>query len=122
MGWRLKTYDDAICAGDAPILEHRADDWRKGLRAQCPECGCWRPAEALIDMRAAPAKVTNGHAFLCDGCLARRELEGMTLDDGRRFSEARLFEMLGAPAEIVAERDAVDLARRARVALSAGQR
>lgn len=122
MTWRVPTYEDALSAGETPSLETSADDWRRGVRARCPECKARRPAEALIDMRAAPASLTDGHAFLCDGCIERRALEARILEDGRRFSEARLFEILGAPAEMVAERDDAEQARRWRVAGSAGQR
>lgn len=67
----------------------------------CPLCASYKERFLLVDVSSLPPALTKGHKWACDGCWTSWERNGVVLPDGRQFDESIMYELMGAPQEMV---------------------
>lgn len=98
--WRPDTLLEALEADD-PVTVELAPD---GHRYRCPNCGLFRPAVAIVDVRGLPI----AEDWACDACWTHWERTGRVIDGGLPMLRTDRFEWRrrwvvahAAPAAIV---------------------
>lgn len=100
MAWEVKTHLHEPNPNARGVRSARGLKGFNGL-VHCPCCGAEAPRFALLDVSMLPVELTQGYQYVCDGCWTRWERDEVVLPDGTVFDEARMYELMGAPAHVI---------------------